>query len=224
MRAPNAAAGMLIGCPMDGISAFNAAISLLSRQGLCFIKTHMPLRQWFLAFYLVCQDKRGISAVQLSSQLGTTYKTAWYMLKRIRAAMGQRDKKHQLSGVIELDDSYFGGPTVGQKRGRGTEKAKVFVALSLSESGSPLYLRMMVTPNIKRASVKKFAQSVFAEGSTIRSDGYRSYIPALEGYTHEHKPYDPNSGLLHWLHIVISNANQGLNRRAAKAAAIRPKT
>ena len=55
-------------------------------------KTHMPLRQWFLAFYLVCQDKRGISAVQLSSQLGTTYKTAWYMLKRIRAAMGQRDK------------------------------------------------------------------------------------------------------------------------------------
>ena len=65
---------------------------------------------------------------------------------------------------------------------------------------------MMVTPNIKRASVKKFAQSVFAEGSTIRSDGYRSYIPALEGYTHEHKPYDPNSGLLHWLHIVISNA------------------
>ena len=95
---------------------------------------------------------------------------------------------------------------MGQKRGRGTEKAKVFVALSLSESGSPLYLRMMVTPNIKRASVKKFAQSVFAEGSTIRSDGYRSYIPALEGYTHEHKPYDPNSGLLHWLHIVISNA------------------
>ena len=169
-------------------------------------KTHMPLRQWFLAFYLVCQDKRGISAVQLSSQLGTTYKTAWYMLKRIRAAMGQRDEKHQLSGVIEFDDSYFGGPTVGQKRGRGTEKAKVFVALSLNESGNPLYLKMLVTPNIKRASVKKFAQFAFADGSTVHSDGYRSYIPALEGYTHEHKSYDPNSGLLHWLHVVISNA------------------
>ena len=174
--------------------------------GTVLHKTHMPLTQWFLAFYLVCQDKRGISAVQLSSQLGTTYKTAWYMLKRIRSAMGQRDKKHQLSGVIEFDDSYFGGPTVGRKRGRGTEKAKVFVALSLSESGNPLYLKMMVTPNIKRASVKKFAQSAFAEGSIIRSDGYRSYIPALEGYTHEHKPYDPNSRLLHWLHVIISNA------------------
>ena len=128
------------------------------------------------------------------------------MLKRIRSAMGQRDKKHQLSGIIEFDDAYFGGPTVGRKRGRGTEKAKVFVALSLSKSGNPLYLKMMVTPNIKRASVKKFAKSAFVEGSIIRSDGYRSYIPALEGYTHDHKPYDPNSGLLHWLHVIISNA------------------
>lgn len=129
------------------------------------------------------------------------------MLKRIRAAMGQRDETHHLSGTIEFDGSYFGGPTAGQKRGRGTEKAKVFAALSLDISGGPLYLKMKVTPNIKQASVKKFAQSAFAAGSTIRSDGYRSYIPALEEYTHEHKPYNPNSGLLHWLHIVISNAN-----------------
>ena len=58
-------------------------------------KTHIPLTQWFLAFYFVCQDKRGISAVQLEAMLGTTYKTAWFMLKRIRIAMGQRDETHQ---------------------------------------------------------------------------------------------------------------------------------
>ena len=40
----------------------------------------------------------------------------------------------------------------------------------------------------------------------IRSDGYRSYIPALKDFSHQHKTYDPSSGLLHWLHIVISNA------------------
>ena len=174
--------------------------------GTVLHKTHMPLTKWFLAFYFVCYDKRGISAVQLMKMIGATYKTAWYMLVRIRAAMGQRDAIHRLSGDIEFDDAYFGGPTVGQKRGRGTEKAKVFVALSLSESGSPLFLKMRVTPNIKRAAVKKFAKSAFAVGSTVRSDGYRSYIPALEGYTHEYKPYDPSSGLLHWLHVVISNA------------------
>ena len=89
----------------------------------------MPLTQWFLAFYFVSQDKRGISAAALMSVLGTTYKTAWYMLMRIRAAMGQRDERHQLNGIIEFDDTYFGGPTVGKKRGRGTEKAKVFAAV-----------------------------------------------------------------------------------------------
>ena len=128
------------------------------------------------------------------------------MLRRIRIAMGQRDKTHQLNGVIEFDDAYFGGPTAGKKRGRGTEKAKVFVALSLDERGNPLYLKMRVTPNLKQASVKKFAHVAFADGSVIHSDGYCSYIPALEGYTHQHRSYDPYSGLLHWLHIVISNA------------------
>ncbi len=82
--------------------------------GTVLHKTHMPLTQWFLAFYLVRQDKRGISAVQLSAQLGTTYNIAWYMLKRIRATMGQRDGTHQLDGVIEFYDAYFGGPITGK--------------------------------------------------------------------------------------------------------------
>ena len=174
--------------------------------GTVLHKTHMPLTQWFLAFYFVCQNKRGISAVQLAAMIGTTYKTAWSMLRRIRTAMGQRDETHQLNGIIEFDDAYFGGPTAGKKRGRGTEKAKVFVALSLDELGNPRFLKMRVTPNLKQASVKKFARAAFAGSSVIHSDGYRSYIPALEGFTHEHRSYDPDSGLLHWLHIVISNA------------------
>ena len=120
--------------------------------------------------------------------------------------MGQRDAAYLLSGVVEFDDAYFGGPTAGGKRGRGTEKAKVFVALSLDAHGNPQYLKMGVTKNIKQTSVKKFANRTVAADSTIRSDGYRSYIPALEDYAHEHKAYDPNSGMLHWLHIVVSNA------------------
>lgn len=174
--------------------------------GTVLHRSHVRLTTWFLAFYLVCCDKRGISAVQLAAQAGVTYKTAWYMLMRIRAAMGQRDAEHRLEGVIEFDDAYFGGPTTGKKRGRSTEKAKVFVALSLDAHGNPRYLKMRVTQNIKQASVKKFAQSAFTEDSVVRSDGYRSYIPALKDYIHEHKPYDPASGLLHWLHIVVSNA------------------
>lgn len=170
-------------------------------------RSHMPLTKWFLAFYLVSQDKRGVSAALLSSELDVTYKTAGYVLSRIRNAMGQRDSDYLLSGIVEFDDTYFGGPTVGRKRGRGTEKAKVFVALSLDDAGNSKHLTMQVTKNLKQASVKKFAQAHIDKESIIRSDGYRSYKPALaEGYTLEAKPYNPNDNLLHWLHTIISNA------------------
>lgn len=59
---------------------------------------------------------------------------------------------------------------------------KVFVALSLDSQGNPCHLKMRVTPNVKQDSVRKFAQSAFAGNSVIRSDGYRSYIPALQDF------------------------------------------
>lgn len=174
--------------------------------GTVMHRSHLPLTKWFLAFYLVSQDKRGISALQLCAALDVTYKTAWYLLKRIRSAMGQRDKDYLLSGVIEFDDAFIGSPTVGKKRGRGTEKTKIFVALSLNNSGHPNYLRMQVTKNIKKATVQHFAETTFQENSKIRSDGYRSYIAGLENFDHTHQVYDPQAGMLHWLHTVLSNA------------------
>lgn len=62
----------------------------------------MRLTKWFLAFYLMCMDKRGISPTQLSFQLRVAYMIVWYMLKRIRIAMGQQGSKYKLSGIIEL--------------------------------------------------------------------------------------------------------------------------
>ena len=110
--------------------------------GTVLHRSHLPLTKWFLAIYFVSQDKRGISAVELQARLGVTYKTAWYVLSRIRKAMGQRDDAYRLENEIEFDDAFFGGPTVGKKRGRGTEKAKVFVALSLDKKGHPRFLKM----------------------------------------------------------------------------------
>lgn len=45
-----------------------------------------------------------------------------------------------------------------------------------------------------------------SEASTIHTDGYRSYKKGLVGYEHQPKVYNPNTGLLHWLHVMISNA------------------
>ena len=83
-------------------------------------RTHLPLTVWFWAIYLCATDKRGISAVQLSRTLNICYESAWYLLHRIRSAMHQRDEKHELSGIVEMDDGYVGGSTHNGKRGRGT--------------------------------------------------------------------------------------------------------
>jgi transposase-like protein len=175
--------------------------------GTVMHRSHVPLTKWFLAFYLITQDKRGISSVQLSKQLDVTYKTGWYMQMRIRKAMGQRKGKYILSGVVKFDDACFGGEHKGGKRGRGSDKAKVFVALSLDEKGHPKQLAMQVTANLRQASVKKFALAHIQKNSVIHSDALRSYPPALKGeYRLKARRYDPNSETLRWLHIMVSNA------------------
>lgn len=65
------------------------------------------------------------------------------------------------------------------KSGAGHKKEEVFVASSLDEQGNPHFLKMRVTPNIEQASVKRFAHAAFADGCTIHSDGYCSYLPAI---------------------------------------------
>jgi transposase-like protein len=175
--------------------------------GTVMHRSHQPLTKWFLAFYLISQDKRGISAVQLSKTLDVTYKTAWYLLHRVRKAMGQRNSRYLLSGIVEFDDAYFGGPTVGKKRGRGTEKSKVFAAVSLNDDEKPKRLCMQLTKNLKQASVKKFANTYIQKGSIVRADAYRSYPPALnQDYTLEAQPYDRDTCELHWLHTLVGNA------------------
>lgn len=104
--------------------------------------THLPLTIWFWAIYLCATDKRGISAVQLSRTLGICYESAWYLLHRIRRAMAQRDEKYAFSGIVEMDDGYVGGATHNGKRGRGTDKAKIVVALSKTENGAALFTRL----------------------------------------------------------------------------------
>jgi transposase-like protein len=171
-------------------------------------KTRTDLTKWFLAIYLVAHDKRGVSATMLSEELDITYKTAWLLLHKIRKAMGERDAQYTLAGIVELDDAFFGAPTEGGKRGRGTEKTKVLIGLSLNEKGHPLYVKMEVIPDVKGTTLVKFANASIETGSTINSDAYRSYQAlAKEGFQLEAKEFNPieSPDHLQWLHTVISN-------------------
>ena len=175
-------------------------------NGTFMHRTHLPLRLWIVTAFLIMSNKCSVSAVTLMRSLGVTYKTAWYMLHRIRKAMKRREERYLLDGIVELDDTYLGAPTHGKKRGRGTEKIKIIVALSKNTAGKPKYLKMTDVPNLKSITVGKFARKNIHEGSKIESDNAQSYKkPLAQKYFHVFETYDPTSGQLNWTHKVISN-------------------
>jgi hypothetical protein len=176
-------------------------------SGTVMHRTHLPLTVWFAAIYFVARDKRGISALQLSSELDIGYESAWYLLKRIRKAMADRDQRYLLDGITEMDDFYYGGPGEGGKRGRGTTQESVMIAVSKTEDGKPKFVKMQVVKDLKGGTVKDFALSHIATGSTIQSDSFSSYKAALgKDYTHDYTVYDSDSDMLHWLHMIVGNA------------------
>lgn len=165
-------------------------------------RTHLPLTVWFWAIYLCATDKRGISAVQLSRTLGICYESAWYLLRRIRRAMAQRDEKYALSGIIEMDDGYVGGATHNGKRGRGTDKERIVVALSKSKNGAALFTWMQVVEDVTGGTLQQVVDETVVPVSKIECDGYKSYRN-LSGVALDAKKYEP--GDLRWLHKTISN-------------------
>ena len=165
-------------------------------------RTHLPLTVWFWAIYLCATDKRGISAVQLSRTLNICYESAWYLLHRIRRSMAQRDEKYILSGIVEMDDGYEDGAAHNGKRGRGTDKAKIAVALSKTENGAALFTRMHVVEDVTGKTLQQTVDETVAPGSKIECDGYKSYRN-LSGVTLNAKKLAP--GDLHWRHKAISN-------------------
>ena len=176
--------------------------------GTVFEKTRTDLRKWFWAILLAAQDKRGVSARLIADQLGVCYPTAWAMLHKIRRAMASRDANYQLGGMVELDDSFLGAPAAGSKRGRGTDKTKVLVGLSLNSKGHPAFLKIKVVPNLKGTTLTEFAKLNLLEHTSISSDSYSSYKVLSADYLHCPQNFDPenNPNHLKWLHIIISNA------------------
>lgn len=86
--------------------------------GTIFEKSTTSLRLWFYAIYIMSSTRCGISAKQLERELGVTYKTAWRMFKQIRSMLNEDG---ELSGKVEIDETYVGGKRRGGKRGRGSE-------------------------------------------------------------------------------------------------------
>ena len=78
-----------------------------AKTGTVLHSSKTPTQNWIVAIYTVLTARKGVSAMQLSKELGVQYRTAWHMLHRIREACQQGD--FVLSGVVEVDETYVGG-------------------------------------------------------------------------------------------------------------------
>jgi transposase-like protein len=171
-----------------------------------FHRTHVPLRKWFWAIFLVGTDKRGCSAKRLEKLIGVHYTTAWLMIHKIRRAMKERDALYKLSNFIEMDDAYLGGSVSG-KRGRGAaNKSTVIVAVERHGSSAG-YAAMEVVDSMQSTHLRDFALRAIKENQTIHTDNYPSYRVLGTAFDHigeTVKSYDAMEKLP-WVHIMIGN-------------------
>ena len=135
--------------------------------------SHLPLRKWFMAIYLMCESKKGMSALQIKRTLGVAYKTAWYLCHRIRAAMGNDPfTGPTLLGVVEVDETLVGGKTRG--KGRAYKGNKTWVAGAIQRDGM---VRLERIPDIRRHTLHGFiSRTIRDEAEAIYTDELASYL------------------------------------------------
>lgn len=141
-----------------------------------FQDSRLPLLLWFLAIYLVANDKGGISALRLEKELGVSHNTAYSLLQKIRVAMGGRDENLTLAGYIELDEAFFGGRSPTKTEGKSPFDGKIHVLVMVeSENMAAGNLVMKVIPDTKLDSI----QNVVAEKVDNEPPGHMFRTDAL---------------------------------------------
>jgi transposase-like protein len=186
--------------------------------GTVFAYSKLPLTTWFLALYLLTQQKNAISALELKRQLGVSYATAWSLKHKLLQTMLERDANRQLTGVIEVDDVYWGGECHGQTPGRGSpNKTPFLAALGKSLDGHPLALRLDVVAGFRKRELTAWTEKFIHPDSIVLSDGLACFSGVAAAGV-EHQPVVTGGGAasveledFRWLNTIVGNVNNALH-------------
>jgi hypothetical protein len=122
--------------------------------GTIFEDSHIPIRKWLIAWYLLCSSKKGISSLQLQRllELGS-YRTALFMTHRIRHALKESGYAEKLDGIVEADECFVGGVS----KGKGQAGRKQIRVLAMVQRGGKVRSKTM--PTINGANLKQWHPS-----------------------------------------------------------------
>jgi transposase-like protein len=150
--------------------------------GTIFEDSHIPLRKWLVAWYLLCSSKKGISSLQIQRMLGLgSYRTALFMMHRIRYALAHPEFAGMLSGTVEMDETYIGGKARNVKVGQPF-KEKICV-VSLVERGGNA--RSMVMERVTAENLQRAIREHIEVGSTVCTDDFLAYRSMPKIFTHK---------------------------------------
>jgi transposase-like protein len=165
------------------------------RIGTVYEESRLPMRHWAYAFWRACTSKKGVSALEIQRHCQISYKSALFLMNRIRFAMApDLPTAPPLEGIVEVDETYVGGkPRIKgvSKRGRGTKKTPVFAAVERGGS-----IRRHVVADVTGRTLKAAIRNVVDPRARIMSDensAYRGIGDEFDGghetVTHSAKEY-----------------------------------
>ncbi|HKV79659.1 MAG TPA: IS1595 family transposase [Candidatus Sulfotelmatobacter sp.] len=151
--------------------------------GTLFHDSHLPLQKWFMAMALMCEAKKGVSALQVSRHLGCQYKTAWYLCHRIRRAM--QEQEHTPLGskgqVVEIDEMRIGGRKL--RRGVKAGLENKITVLGMAEHHGRIHFQ--VVPNAKVPSLKPVIDKMLSHNvGQVVTDSKSSYSSIIPKHLH----------------------------------------
>jgi transposase-like protein len=144
------------------------------RIGMVCEESRLPLRHWAYAFWRASTSKKGVAALEIMRHCQISYKTALFLMNRIRFAMAPDTDNPKFVGTVECDETYVGGkprPGTGDhKRGRGTKKTPVFAAV---ERGGDI--RRQVVADVSGATLKGAIREMVDQNARIMTDDFPAY-------------------------------------------------
>lgn len=148
--------------------------------GTIFEDSHIPLRKWLIAWYLICSSKKGVSSLYLQRALELgSYRSALFMAHRIRYALRDSIFTTKLSGVVETDECFI---STGTKSAH-TGKRKLMPVVAMIERGGAVRSTTMKT--ISGTNLKQVIRENVQSGSEIHTDGHKRMDGLKNDFIHK---------------------------------------
>lgn len=155
------------------------------RIGTVYEESRIELRHWCYAFWRACTSKKGVSALEIKRNCQISYKSALFLMNRIRFAMAPDDYRPQLTGIVECDEMYIGPRNPRYKGvsgpGRSTTKQPVFCAVERQGE-----IRRRVVADVTADTLQSAIREEVHSRARLMTDEYSAYRGLKNSWEGEH--------------------------------------